>query len=302
MSLELGCLVVLFLIFVQERPKSLLLFDERYNFLLLVTAPSACLLLCLSIILDAASQATQSLASVTERLDAIGADSAATRATGLLTHLGFTPELLARPMEALSGGWRVRVALAAALFARPDVLLLDEPTNHLSIQAVLWLARELCGGGGASSSEALEGGGGDSSASTSSSWENRIVIVVSHDRHFLDEVCTDTLHLSGRAKRLTPSRGNYTLWAGRRKQLQDEFARRTALRVGVYMMKRERDVWWGWIAGVDGEEEREKHNAEKKLNKGKGGGCILSGSDNKNARIFVLPLIACVLSCVPIMT
>lgn len=153
-------------------------------------------------------------------MDAIGADDASARATGLLTHLGFTSELLARPMRALSGGWRVRVALAAALFARPDVLLLDEPTNHLSIQAVLWLARELSGGG-------TQASGGDDDAS----WGDRIVVIVSHDRHFLDTVCTDTLHLSGRARRLTPSRGNYTLWAGRRKQLQDEFARRTALRV-----------------------------------------------------------------------
>jgi ATP-binding cassette subfamily F protein 3 len=68
---------------------------------------------------------------------------ASVRASELLVHLGFTPELRARKMRALSGGWRVRVALAAAIFARPDVLLLDEPTNHLSIQAVLWLANEL---------------------------------------------------------------------------------------------------------------------------------------------------------------
>ena len=68
------------------------------------------------------------------------------RATELLVHLGFSSELQARKMRALSGGWRVRVALAAAIFARPDVLLLDEPTNHLSIQAVLWLANELKNG------------------------------------------------------------------------------------------------------------------------------------------------------------
>ena len=58
-------------------------------------------------------------------------------------YLGFTAELRWRPMRMLSGGWRVRVALAAALFDKLDILLLDEPTNHLSIDAVLWLQREL---------------------------------------------------------------------------------------------------------------------------------------------------------------
>ena len=56
------------------------------------------------------------------------------------------------------------------------------------------------------------------------------MVVVSHDRFFLDEVCTDTLHLSGIARRLTPSRGNYSLWRRRRQQLQREFKRRTDLR------------------------------------------------------------------------
>ena len=69
--------------------------------------------------------------------------SAASAKTQLLVNLGFSDELRARPISALSGGWRVRTMLAAAIFGKPDMLLLDEPTNHLSIGAVLWLAREL---------------------------------------------------------------------------------------------------------------------------------------------------------------
>ena len=111
----------------------------------------------------------------------IEAATAEARATSLLEHLGFSPELRGRPMSALSGGWRVRTALAAAIFARPDLLLLDEPTNHLSIAAVLWLSRELC---------------------TNTTWQQRIVVVVSHDRVFLDEISSDTLHVSGAARKL----------------------------------------------------------------------------------------------------
>ena len=82
----------------------------------------------------------------------------------LLENLGFTEELRSRSIRELSGGWRVRTMLAAAIFAKPDMLLLDEPTNHLSILAVLWLAKELA---------------------TSETWQDRIIIVVSHDRYFI---------------------------------------------------------------------------------------------------------------------
>ena len=120
------------------------------------------------------------------QMDAAGAPG---RASALLHNLGFPEALMDRPMRALSGGWRVRAALAAALFAKPDVLLLDEPTNHLSIAAVLWLAREL---------------------SCSSTWQSRVVVVVSHDRHFLDAATTDSLHISGAARKLTPHRMCYS--------------------------------------------------------------------------------------------
>jgi ATP-binding cassette subfamily F protein 3 len=130
-----------------------------------------------------------------ERFGEIDGDSAVGRVTALLKNLGFSAELLARSVKDLSGGWRVRVALAAALFAQPDMLLLDEPTNHLSIEAVLWLANEIA---------------------TNPVWDSRIVITVSHDRAFLDATCTDNLHLSGVAKKLSQERGNYSTWMKRR--------------------------------------------------------------------------------------
>ena len=146
---------------------------------------------------------------VLEQLQLLDVETIETRATQLLTNLGFSDELRARPMAALSGGWRVRTALAAAIFSKPDMLLLDEPTNHLSIGAVLWLAREL---------------------KDSPTWEDRIIVVVSHDRFFLDEVCGDILHVSGVAKRLTQSHGSYSTWAKRRGEQQKAFARTQELR------------------------------------------------------------------------
>ena len=146
---------------------------------------------------------------VLSRLDEIEADSAPRRAKELLDNLGFSDALQSRSLSQLSGGWRVRTMLAAAIFAKPDLLLLDEPTNHLSILAVMWLAREL---------------------STSETWKERIVVIVSHDRHFMDEVCSDCLHVSGVARKLTQSRGNYSVWAKRRKDEQVLFAKEQAKR------------------------------------------------------------------------
>ena len=149
------------------------------------------------------------LAAAHERLLAMDAEGAPSRASALLRNLGFSDALASRKMRALSGGWRVRVALAAALFAKPDVLLLDEPTNHLSVAAVLWLAREL---------------------SVSKTWRTRAVVVVSHDRHFLDAATTDSLHISGAARRLTAHRMCYSAWAAKRAEQQLALERRRALR------------------------------------------------------------------------
>ena len=77
------------------------------------------------------------------RLAEIGADRAPSRAAEILSGLGFTPGDLDRPMAEFSGGWRMRVALAAALFAEPDLLLLDEPTNYLDLEGALWLEARL---------------------------------------------------------------------------------------------------------------------------------------------------------------
>jgi len=102
-------------------------------------------------------------------MDAGGADAEA-RARTLLAGLGFDAAQAQAPVDALSGGWRMRLNLARALFAPSELLLLDEPTNHLDLDAILWLERWLLRFPGT-------------------------IVVVSHDRDFLDRVATATLHL-----------------------------------------------------------------------------------------------------------
>ncbi|KAI1283101.1 ATP-binding cassette sub-family F member 1 [Halotydeus destructor] len=117
-------------------------------------------------------------------LNAMGVDSAESRARRILAGLGFTTaEMQDRPTKHFSGGWRMRVSLARALFIEPTLLLLDEPTNHLDLNAVIWLDNYLQG------------------------WK-KTVLVVSHDQSFLDNICTDIIHLD--QQKLFYYRGNYS--------------------------------------------------------------------------------------------
>eukprot|EP00492_Amphilonche_elongata_P001174 TRINITY_DN170_c0_g1_i10.p1 TRINITY_DN170_c0_g1~~TRINITY_DN170_c0_g1_i10.p1 ORF type:complete len:557 (-),score=122.75 TRINITY_DN170_c0_g1_i10:228-1811(-) len=124
------------------------------------------------------------MAEIDERLHYLEADQAEQRAAEVLTGLGFTERMQNMKTVDLSGGWRMRVALACGLFIEPDILLLDEPTNHLDFPTVCWL------------SEYLQGYNPD-----------KIIIVVSHEREFMNEVCTDIIHLH-RCK-LIYYKGNY---------------------------------------------------------------------------------------------
>lgn len=137
------------------------------------------------------------LADIHERLIAIDAHSAPSRAARILSGLGFDEEAQARSLESFSGGWRMRVALAALLFSQPDLLLLDEPSNHLDLEAVLWLEDFL-----------------KSYPAT--------ILLVSHERDFLNNVVDHILHLSGGKLTLYP--GGYDAFERQRAERQAQIA------------------------------------------------------------------------------
>lgn len=143
---------------------------------------------------DQTDEGMDRLQDVYDRLEEMDADTAKTRASLILDGLGFTKEMQAKKTRDFSGGWRMRIALARALFVRPALLLLDEPTNHLDLEACVWLEMELAK-------------------------YKRILVIISHSQDFLNGVCTNIMHLNN--KKLKYYSGNYDQFVQTRSELEE---------------------------------------------------------------------------------
>mmetsp|Transcript_40469 Transcript_40469/g.53271 ORF Transcript_40469/g.53271 Transcript_40469/m.53271 type:complete len:491 (+) Transcript_40469:1-1473(+) len=139
------------------------------------------------------------LNQVIERLDEMDVSTAEARASQILHGLGFTQRMQAMKTREFSGGWRMRISLARALFLKPTLLLLDEPTNHLDMEAVVWLEEYL------------------------KNW-NKILFFCCHSQDFLNQVCTHTVHLKD--KKLTYYTGNYDAFVQTRQEVEDNQMKR----------------------------------------------------------------------------
>ncbi|KAL1558500.1 ATP-binding cassette sub- F member 1 [Salvia divinorum] len=136
----------------------------------------------------------EALERIYERLDALDAATAEKRAAEILFGLGFTKKMQEKKTRDFSGGWRMRIALARALFMNPTILLLDEPTNHLDLEACVWLEEML---------KKFE----------------RILVVVSHSQDFLNGVCTNIIHMQ--SKKIKLYSGNYDQYVQTRSELEE---------------------------------------------------------------------------------
>lgn len=126
------------------------------------------------------------------RLESMEPDTFEVRATRLLSGLGFDQQMMNKQTKDMSGGWRMRVALAQALFVKPSLLLLDEPTNHLDLEACVWLEEYL-------------------------STYDRCLVIVSHSQDFLNGVCSNIIHLTPK-KTLVNYGGNYDVFVQVKKE------------------------------------------------------------------------------------
>jgi ATP-binding cassette subfamily F protein 1 len=185
----------------------------------------------------------EKLAELYETLQILGSDAAESQASKILAGLGFTKEMQGRPTRSFSGGWRMRISLARALFVQPTLLLLDEPTNHLDLRAVLWLEEYLC------------------------RWKKTLV-VVSHDRDFLNTVCSEIIHLHD--LKLHFYRGNFddfeSGYEQRRKEMNKKFE---TYEKQIKAAKRS-----GNRAQQEKVKDRAKFNAAKEASKSKGKGKV----------------------------
>lgn len=132
------------------------------------------------------------LDAASDELEELDPSTFEAKAGSILHGLGFSAQMMARPTKDMSGGWRMRVALARALFIKPHLLLLDEPTNHLDLEAVVWLEAYL-------------------------SMYNHILVITSHSQDFMDTVCTNIMDLTPK-KQLTYYGGNYSTYVKTRQE------------------------------------------------------------------------------------
>ncbi|XP_039443524.1 ATP-binding cassette sub-family F member 1 [Culex pipiens pallens] len=177
------------------------------------------------------------LQEVYNELKAIGADSAEPRARRILAGLGFSRSMQNRATNSFSGGWRMRVSLARALFLEPTLLMLDEPTNHLDLNAVIWLDNYL------------------------QTWK-KTLLIVSHDQSFLDNVCNEVIHLDN--KKLYYYKGNYSMFKKMHVQ-----KRREMIKEYEKQEKRIKDLK-AHGQSKKAAEKKQKDNLTRKQEKGKG--------------------------------
>ncbi len=157
--------------------------------------------------LESAEHHDERLHSLYEQMDTIDGFTAETRAGRLLHGLGFATDDVRKPVNEFSGGWRMRLNLAQALMCRSDILLLDEPTNHLDLPTILWLERWL---------KSYTG----------------ILLLISHDRDFLDDLCTHIAHIEHQT--IKTYTGNYS-------QFEDTRAEQLALQQAMHV-KQQREI------------------------------------------------------------